>query len=63
MLDVGCWMFSSFGSGFQSASTGIPGILSPALSRFFVVGAGEDLGDSARIRRVRRRMQFCDTAD
>jgi hypothetical protein len=29
-LDVGCWMFTSFGSGVQSADTGIRGILYPS---------------------------------
>jgi hypothetical protein len=29
MLDVGCWMFSSFGSGVQSTATYVRAILSP----------------------------------
>ena len=29
-MDVGCWMFSSFGSGIQSANTGIQRILAPS---------------------------------
>ena len=34
MLDVGCWRFSSSGSGSQSANTGIGGIVSPAPPEF-----------------------------